>query len=137
MAFDYFLLVFIASIGVYQIASIPAKLKGLWFFTHRKLQYSFGVLAIISAFGWFFTAEERNIQHTVEGSQQLWLFLGAIIAAYVATAILSSVMEASVDSQGNDAGQGTQHEQGMETLKTTTVFGGVLNSLLKKRKEEE
>lgn len=135
MALDYFLLVFIAAIGVYQIVAIPVGLKGLWFFRQPKIQYAFGVLAIIGAFGWFYTSAERNIQHTIEGSQQLALFLGAIISAYFITAILASIIQAAVCTRGDTPIKGKQHDLGMETLKTTTLFGGILSSLRKQREK--
>jgi len=136
MALDYFLLVFMASFGVYQIASIPAKLEGLWLFRFSKVQYIFGVLAIVGAFGWFFTDEERNVQHTVEGTEQLGLFLAAIVSAYVVTAILSSIIQARFGFPKDTPIKGKQHEQGVETLKSTTVFGGIVSSLRNKREDK-
>lgn len=137
MALDYFLLVFISSFGVYQIASIPAKLEGLWLFRFStKGQYIFGVLAIVGAFGWFFAAEERNVQHTLEGSEQLGLFLAAIVSSYVVTAILASIIQAGLGIPKDTPIKGKQHEQGVETLKTTTVFGGIVSSLRKKREDK-
>lgn len=134
MALDYFLLAFTASIGVCQIASIRAGLKGLWFFKYPKIQYIFGLHVIIGAFVWFFTDEERNVQHTVEGSQQLVLFLGAIIVAYVVTAMISSLIQIKVgiQSQRVNPSNKKQYEQGMETLKSTTLLGGIAASLRKK-----
>ena len=137
MALDYFLLVFIAAVGVYQIASIPGGLKGLWFFRQPCIQYFFGILAIIGSFGWFYTSAERNVQHTVEGSQQLMLFLGAIISSYFITAILASVIQAAVSTQGDNPVKGKQYDQGMYTLKTTTLLGGILSSLRKQREKED
>ena len=134
MALDYFLLVFTSSIGVYQIASIPAKLKGLWFFGHPVLQGFFGFAVIISSIGWFFSDENRNFQHTVEGAQQLGLFLFAIIAAYICTAIIASIIQSKVRARPEEPIMGKQHEEGIETLKSTTVLGGILSSLRKERK---
>ena len=85
MTIDYFLFVFIAAIGVYQIAALTAGLRGLCFYRNSKIQAAFGVLAISGAVGWFFTAENRNVQHNVEGTQQLGLFLMAIVSAYIVT----------------------------------------------------
>jgi hypothetical protein len=81
MSLDYFILVFMGAMGVYQIVAIHAKLDGLCFFKQPAIQYVFGFLAIIGAFGWFFTSKERNYQHTTEGAQQLGLFLAAIVAS--------------------------------------------------------
>ena len=131
MVLDYFLFIFIASFGLYQIAALHAKLEGLWLFRNPAMQYIFGVLAIIAAFVWFFTSKERNFQSTVEGLEQLTLFLGAIVASYVVTAILASIIQARVGSREGNPRKEKQHEQGVETLKTTTLFGGILSSLRK------
>jgi hypothetical protein len=136
MALDYFILVFVSSLGVYQIAAIHAKLDGLCFFRHPVAQYIFGILAIIGAFGWFFTSQDRNIHTKVEGSQQLGLFLASIIASYAFTVILSSIMKAKVNSQSTIAREGKQYDMGVETLKKTTVFGGIMSSLRRERKDK-
>ncbi|MBE0479423.1 MAG: hypothetical protein IBX68_00415 [Dehalococcoidia bacterium] len=133
---DYFILVFIASIGVYQLGSLVAGLHGLCFYRDSRVQVLFGVLAILGAFGWFFTDENRNIQHTVEGSQQLGLFLLAIISAYVVTAILASMIEARVDAGANRPRTERQYKLGVETLKTRTLWGGILSSLRREKERE-
>jgi len=135
MALDYFILVFISSLGVYQIVAINAKLDGLCFFRQPVVQYIFGILAVIGAFGWFFTSKERNIHTTIEGSQQLGLFLGSIIASYVFTNILASIMQAKVSSGGSTPREDKQYDMGTETLKKTTLFGGIVSSLKKERKD--
>ena len=136
MALDYFLLVFIGSFGVYQIVANYAKLNGLCFFKQPIIQYIFGLLAIFGAFGWFFTSKERNFQHTVEGAQQLGLFLGAILASYMVTAILAFIIQARVNTKNEDPSKQKQYEMGMETLKTKTLFGGIASSLKKNRKDK-
>lgn len=135
MGVDYIILVFITSIGLYQIATIPAGLKGLWFFKWRAVQYAFGIIAIVGAFTWFFLDEDRNYQHTIEGAQQLGLFLGCIIAAYVFTGIVSSVIRANVATRPKEPVKGKQHDLGVETLKKTTLLGGILSSLRHEREK--
>ena len=136
MALDYFVLVFLASMGIYQIVSIYAKLDGICLFKQRPLQFFFGIVAIVGAFGWFFTTEERNVQHTVEGSQQLGLFLGAIVASWVVTGILASIIQAKVNSTTNTPTEGRRYKLGIETLKTKTLLGSILISLKKERKDK-
>jgi len=136
MAMDYFMLVFITSCGVYQIAAVTAKLEGLWFFGNSRVQYIFGILAITGAFGWFYTKEERNIQHTVEGSQQLGLFLAAIITSYIATVILSSIIRARVDMSENKPSDDSIDAEGFEELKNTTVFDRIVSRMRKKERTE-
>jgi hypothetical protein len=136
MALDYFVLVFVASLGVYQIVSIYAKLDGICLFKQQWLQYIFGILALVGAFGWFFTSKERNIQHTVEGAQQLGLFLGAIVASWVVTNILASIIQAKVDSAANAPSEGKHYILGIEDLKTRTLLGAIISRLKKERKDE-
>ena len=136
MALDYFILVFISSMGVYQIAAIHAKLDGLCFFNNRAFQYIFGLLAIISAFSWFFTSKDRNVHTTVEGSQQLGLFLASIVASYIFTAILASIMQAKVTSKGDSPREGKQYDMGIETLKKTTLIGGIMSSRRREKKDK-
>lgn len=136
MALDYFILVFISSMGVYQIAAIHAKLDGLCFFKNQVIQFIFGILAVIGAFGWFFTSEDRNVHTSVEGSQQLGLFLASIIASYLFTAILASIMQVKVRSKEGSPRENKQYDMGIETLKKTTLFGGIMSSLRKDRKDK-
>jgi len=137
MNLDYFLLVCISSVGIYQITSIPADLKGLCFFPWPKVQYVFGALVTTGAFVWFFASENRNYQHTTEGAQQLYLFLLAIIAAYVFTVILSSIIQAKVGIHDGNTVKGKQHDIGVETLKNTTILGGILSSIRKTRQDAD
>jgi len=136
MALDYFILVFITSTGVYQIAAIYARLDGLCFFRHRVIQYIFGIIAIVGAFVWFFTSKNRNIHTSVQGTQQLGIFLGAIIASYILTVILSSMIQAKVGTQGGIPRENKQYDMGVETLKKTTIFGGIMSSLREGRKDK-
>lgn len=133
MAADYFLLVFIASIGVVQITALTAKLDGLCFFKRPALQLIFGALLIVGAFVWFFLSDERNIQHKVEGSQQLGLFLGAIVAGYAVTGILASIIQAKVKTRVDNPAKEKQHELGMESLKNNTLIGCIRSSFKKER----
>ena len=135
MSLDYFIMAFIACCGVYQIASIPARLEGLWFFGSPRVQYFFGIMAIIGAIGWFFTNEERNIQHTVEGSEQLALFLAAILSSYIVTVVLASIIQAKEDSsEYKDAADNDRSEKGLEEMKNTTILNSIRKRLSKRMK---
>jgi len=136
MAADYFVLAFGGAVGVYQIAAAHAGFKGLCFFRRPLLQYLFGLVAIAGAFGWFYGTENRNWQHTVEGTQQLGLFLLAIILAYFATALVASLIHARMTWSRNRVIEGKQHERGCGTLKTTTFLGGILTSFRNGRQKQ-
>ena len=133
IASDYFIFVFMASIGLYQIVTIPARLKGLWFFNRAWLQYIFGILTIVGAYVWFFTSKGRNLQTSTEGAQQLGLFLAAIVTAYLATAILASIIQGVPKSR--DSGlQEPQTNSGFEELKTKTLFESIAARLKKENR---
>ena len=136
MAADYFVLAFLGAVGVYQIAAAHAGFRGLCFFRHRFIQYLFGLLVIGGAFGWFYGTGDRNWQHNVEGTQQLGLFLVAIILAYFATAVAASLIHARMTWSRSQVIKGRQHERGFETLKTTTFLGGILISFRKGRQKQ-
>ena len=136
MALDYFILVFISSVGVYQIAAIIAGLDGLCFFKNRMIQVIFGILAIFLAFGWFYVSKDRNVHSRVEGSQQLGLFLFSIIASYIFTAILASLIQAKVNSVGGSPREDKQYNLGIETLKKTTLLGAIVSGLRRERKDK-
>jgi hypothetical protein len=136
MASDYFIFVFMASVGLYQIVTIPAMLKALWFFNQPWLQYIFGILMIFGAYGWFFTSKGRNVQSTVEGAQQLGLFLGAIVASYFATAVLSSIIQAGTNARDDSPQEHKQQDFGLEALKTKTLFESIAARLKKGKKEK-
>jgi len=136
MALDYFVLVFIAAAGVYQIAAVPAGLRGLWFFNHWVLQCIFGAAVIAGAFAWFYATGERNVQHTVEGAQQLSLFLGAIVLSYLCTGIVASIIHLRSSSAGAGRPEDKASEVGMRTLKTTTMLGSILDRLRGRNRRE-
>jgi hypothetical protein len=137
MAQDYFVLVFIAAVGVYQIAAIPAGLRGLWFFNHRGLQCLFGAAVIAGAFAWFYATGERNVQHRVEGAQQLSLFLAAIVLAYLCTGIVASIVHLRSSSAGAHRPEGKASDVGMQALKNTTLLGAILGRLRKPDRRED
>ena len=136
MALDYFVLVFTGAIGVYQIAAIPAGLRGLWFFNHHVLQCIFGAAVISGAFAWFYATGERNVQHTVEGSQQLLLFLAAIILSFLFTGLAASIIHMRSSLPGADRPPGKASEVGMRALRNTTLLGAVLSRLKERNRRQ-
>ncbi len=131
MAQDYFVLVFVAAVGVCQIAAIPAGLRGLWFFNNRGVQGVFGAAVIAGAFAWFYATGERNVQHRVEGAQQLSLFLAAIVLAYLGTGIVASIIHLRSSSADDHHPRGRASDVGMQALKSTTLLGAILGRLRK------
>jgi hypothetical protein len=137
MLLDYFVLVFVAAVGVYQIVAVAAGLKGLSFFRQPIVQSFFGAAAIVAAFAWFYTKEERNVQHTVEGAQQLIFFLAAAILAYLVTAGLASIINAHALSAPGDNPRQDPSDLGIAELKQTTLFQAIIARCRKSGRSED
>jgi hypothetical protein len=90
-SWNYFLLVFLAVVGVLQMAVARNNFRGLLFFPPRALSFVFGVIAVaFSLFAFFFWNDFNNF--IVEGSQQTGLFVLATVTAIVFTLIGSSLL---------------------------------------------
>ncbi len=126
MGLDYFVLVFIAAAGVYQIVAAASGLRGLSFFGQPLVQSFFGAALIVAAFAWFYTEEERNVQHTVEGAQQLTFFLAAAILSFLVSAGLASIINAYALSTPSDSSRRDKSDLGMLELKQTTLFQAIV-----------
>jgi energy-coupling factor transporter transmembrane protein EcfT len=124
----YFLLVFLSSIGVLQIAAAYAKLEGLFFFKRAFVGYIFGVLLIGGTFTWFFTVHSYNMPTVVEGWQQFGLFLAGIVAAFLLTATISSLIKLRAFPH-READEG-----GIEELKGCTYFQALAQSWRRNKK---
>ena len=132
---DYFLLVTLGCLGTIQIAAAYAGLKGLSFFKKPLAGFIFGALVTIGAFGWFFAIENRNTPSKIEGAQQLGMFLAGAIAAYIITMAVSSLLKYRLSLQATASRCREQTNQGIETLKETTLLGAI-RSILKRKQED-
>ena len=94
-ATDYFLLVFIASIGVLQIAASAGSLSGLLIFKSPLAARALGTAFVVTGFVLFFSTGERNINDYEGGldanTQALFFFLGTMAGGGV-TVVLSSIV---------------------------------------------
>jgi len=112
---DYFLLAFMANLGVLQMAAAYAGIKGLSLFNRPVFGYLFGAALIAGGFVQFFVAGGHSPRTIIEGSPQFALLIGGAAAAIAATVIISSVIKLRV---AHSEGQGV----GLEALKETTYL---------------
>lgn len=93
---EYYLFVFVASVGVLQLVATYRQIKGLLFFQNRTLSYIFSILTIGGSFGWFFGWADRldTIMRRVglEGAQQFLYFNMAAFLALIFTLIVTSLL---------------------------------------------
>ncbi len=125
-ALDYSILVFLASIGVIQIAASVNRLKGLLFFKSPLMARLFGLSLTVGAFVWFFASEPRNINDYAGGLdanvQALFCFFSAV-AAVLATFVVSSLLNARM------GGEEHSPDDGLDALRSTTYLKAVTSNL--------
>ena len=96
-AVDYFIVVFVASLGVMQTAASIGGLRGLLVFKNPLVARPLGIAIAIAAIIWFFMVAERNIndyEGGLDSNQQGLLFFLAVAASGVLTFILTSPLNA-------------------------------------------
>ena len=95
---DYIFFVFLASVGVLQIAATHAGLTGMLFTRNRWLTYILSIGLMVATFWSFFVRDDRIntiMRHTgLEGSGQFYYFCVGAFAAVVFTMALSSLIHA-------------------------------------------
>ena len=93
-AADYFIMVFVASLGVVQAAASIGGLRGLLLFKNPVIARPIGIAIAVAAIVWFFAVAERNIndyEGGLDSNQQGLLFFIAVAASGVLTCTLSSL----------------------------------------------
>ena len=120
---DNFLLVFLASIGILQIAASCAGLRGLLFLRQPIMSSLFGAVLVIGTFVWFYLSGDRiHVPPPAEGSQRFGLTVAGWAGAIFVTLLISSVVNWRM---AHSEGQGL----GLEALKGTTYLRLIVGSL--------
>ena len=94
-AVDYFVMVFVASLGVMQAAASIGGLRGLLVFKNPLIARALGIVVAIAAVTWFFLIEERNIndyEGGLDSNEQGLLFFLAVAASGIFTCIMTSLV---------------------------------------------
>jgi hypothetical protein len=125
-AADYFIMVFVASLGVMQTAASIGGLRGLLVFKNPLVARLLGIAIAIAAIVWFFMVAERNINDYEGGldapTQGLFFFLGAFTAVLL-TLALSSLVNHRM------RGPETPPEAGIDTLRDTSYTLALARSI--------
>ena len=125
-ATDYYILVFIATVGVIQIAASTGPLTGLLIFKSPLVSRVIGAALVAAGFVLFFSTAERNINDYEGGldapTQALFFFLGTMSGGLV-TFLVSSVTNLRMN-QGEPS-----PESGLDALEHTNFVRAVLISL--------
>lgn len=127
MFFEYFFLVLIASVGVIQATVAYNGFWGISFFNHKIIGYLFMVLTVGPALAAFFTWNERNLTGVIEGREQFYLFMLAIVTSIALTLVLSSLLKHWSLRKSNTL------SDDLEALKEITFFQALRYRFLQRR----
>jgi hypothetical protein len=113
-AVDYFVMVFLASLGVMQTAASIGGLRGLLVFKNPLIARALGIAVAIAALVCFFLIEERNINDYkggLDSNEQGLLFFLAVATSGMFTCVLTSLvnwrMHRNIDgAKAQEAGLG-------------------------------
>ncbi|PKB66731.1 MAG: hypothetical protein BZY81_06430 [SAR202 cluster bacterium Io17-Chloro-G4] len=93
---DYYLLVVIASCGVFQVIGALQGFHGMTFFSNRSASIAIGLAALAGAFAWFFLSQPRNVPDSalgLNGNEQFAYFFAGSGTGLALTLILSSLRQ--------------------------------------------
>ena len=130
---NYISFIFIASIGVIQLAAVHAGLTKLLFIKSKALTYFLGLTLIAAGFTWFFWDGPHHIPDTaggLDGNDQAARFALSALAAVSFTVLISSMLNRRTK------GRPTPTPDGLESLRDNTYLEALptgLRSLWKER----
>ena len=149
---EYFLFIYLASLGVLQIAVSYANLRGLSFFKRPIWGYIFGSLAIAGGFSWFYIVgnphPEVGYAITVSdifrygfsnplppgtglilgAGESVFFFLVAVVCALLTTIIISSIVKFRISTRTPED-KNEEALEGLEALKGMTFFQAITRNL--------
>ncbi len=131
-AIDYFLFVFVASLGVIQIAASIGQLNGILILKSPIVARLLSAALAVAVFVWFFATEDRNLNDNeggLDANIQAVLFVLSASAAVLVTLGISSVFNARMN--GSKRAQG----DGLDALKDGNYITALLHSIRYWRKE--
>ncbi len=131
-ATDYYILVFVATIGIIQVAASFGRLNGLLFIKSPIVTRVLGIALAAAAFIWFFSTGDRNINDYEGGldapTQSLFFFLGSA-TGFVFTFVVSTLVNARMN------GEEPSPEEGLDALRDTNYLRALLQSISYWRRE--
>lgn len=159
LAGEFFLFIFLASLGVLQIAASYTKLRGLSFFRSPIWGYIFGSLAVAGGFSWFYIVGNPHpeVGYAItfgdifrygwsnpkpagtglimgEGECVVF-FLLAIICALLTTMAISSIVKFRISPRTPEE-MNKEGPKGLAALKDMTFFQAITRSLHNRKGKE-
>ena len=123
---EYFILVVISAIGVFQLAALHGGLRGMGIFQSPWITKILGMLFPLTAVFWFFGTKDRKLSDHLGGLSSneiaLAFFLG-VVTAWVLTITISSIVNHNRWKKPVEPGDG------LDSLAKTTYFRALLHNL--------
>ncbi len=123
---DYILFIFLASLGVVQLAALKNRLKGLCFIRIPVLNLALALALVAGSFLWFFISEPRNLPDTGDGLDGNQQAMYSVVAAI--SAVLFSLAATSLINLGIHRG-GDRQESGLQAMRRATYFSALRRTL--------
>ena len=92
---DYYILVFLASSGVFQMVGAWKAFVGMLYLKYRPGSFLLGLVLLIGSFTWFFLSEPRNVSDSAQGlngNEQFAYFFAGSGTALAFTLLVSSLI---------------------------------------------
>lgn len=121
---DYYLLVFLASCGLFQMSAAHKGFRGMLFFRHRPSSFLLGLASLVVALAWFFLSEPRNVSdsgHGLNGNEQFAYFFAGSGTGLAFTLIVATLSRWAFRAWRSDLSSG-QDAVGLDALKEATYF---------------
>jgi len=123
---DYYLLVFIASSGVFQVIGGLHGFQGMTFSNNRPVSILIGLAALAGAFTWFFLSQPRNVPDSalgLNGNEQFAYFFAGSGTALAFTLILSSLRQLTIGPEQREL------PDGLDALRESTYFQAIYRGI--------
>ncbi len=118
---DYMILIFLASVGVIQLAALKNGLKGIYLVRPSVLNLALALALTCGSFIWFFTSEPRNLPDDtlgLDGNRQAGFYLIGSVGAVVFTLLVTSLLHRVYNGKAlpsNEAGLDALRSSGYAT----------------------
>ena len=131
--FDYFLLVFLAASGLFQVVGAWKGLSGLLLLRHRCGSFLLGLVLLAGSFTWFYLSEDRNVPDTaggLNGNQQFAFFFAGLGAALAFTLVVASLVNRKLGRDDSTSAPG------LDALKQSNYLRVLLHAWRQTRQEK-
>ena len=129
---EYLLLVFLLCSGAVQAAAAYSGLRGLQFFSNRRLSAGLGMALVLGSLVWFFHSGGRNLPDTnggIAGASQFGLFVLGGFLALLFTFLVTSFANRRNGAAARREPPAVDTRDGLPSLSETTFLQALCNNL--------